>query len=165
MSVRGILNNGIVCCSQTALYSTVAAVPRLFHGQGFCSFPVSRGFPRAAVLRVLTALFTLDYTETLEIYNIKVLSSIPSLWRKWSVGSSKFGAFFFFLTCFFGLIQSVGGAVRIEYCFFPALHCLNKLSKKRKQKYFTSVLQDHFLWGPVLCGRMKHPVWTHPVWF
>lgn len=35
------------------------------------SFPVSRGFPWAAVVRVLTTAFTLDYMETLEIHSVR----------------------------------------------------------------------------------------------
>lgn len=49
----------------------MAAVPSLFRGQGSCSLPVSGGFPCAAVLRVLTALFTLGYADILEINSIR----------------------------------------------------------------------------------------------
>lgn len=46
-------------------------ISKSLYGQGSCSFPVSRGFPCAAVLRVLTALFTSDYMEILEINSIR----------------------------------------------------------------------------------------------
>lgn len=49
-------------------------------------FPTLQRVSIAAVVRVFTAIFTLGYTA---LGRVKVLSSIPSLWRKLSVGCSK----------------------------------------------------------------------------
>lgn len=98
----------------------------------------------------------------------KVLSSIPnSVWRELStVGCSKlFWSFCLVFCMFFDLIKGLVGPVKIEYCFFPALHCLNLLRASKEDKVFSKRSTGALPVWPLLCERMRNLVWTHPVWF
>lgn len=57
---------------------------------------------------------------------------------------------------FFCVIKPVVGAVRIEYCFFPALHCLNMLRASKEGKVFSKFTGVFLVWACALWKDETH---------